>query len=135
VVSKVIIELAGLQDDEADAPINNQSIPVFHTVNPASCSWSDLLPTIVSSLGSSVKVVDWSTWLAALQASQETSDPSQNPAIKLLDFYEQADSKGRAGLELPRLETDVTAQRSRTLREVEKVGSAWMETWMRQWNF
>lgn len=135
VLSKIIVELIRCQRDGSVGKITDGSIPVYHAVNPTSSSWPDLLPTVSPFLGQSVKIVDWSTWLAALQGSQETTDPAGNPAIKLLDFYEQAGNKAEMGLALPRLETKIATQHSKTLREVEKVGSIWMETWMRQWNF
>ncbi|EXJ86687.1 hypothetical protein A1O3_03640 [Capronia epimyces CBS 606.96] len=146
-LSQIIVELAGL-----DTPDQSQShhpaqpqppskapppppFQVFHTVNPSSRPWSTLVPTLTSLLGPSVRVVSWDTWLAALRASETNSDLAQNPAIKILDFYTQADRQGRAGLQLPMLETKATAAVSRTLRDIEPVGPEWMEQWMRQWNW
>ena len=80
------------------------------------------------------RVVDFSEWLAALRKSAEgdAADPVANPAIKLLDFFEGAQSD--QGLSTP-METKETAAQSRTMKEMTGVSEDWMEKWMKQWDF
>ena len=134
ILAQIILDLVHLTAD-ADRPDASSSIRVLHTVNPETCSWSELLPAITRYLGDTVKVVSFPTWLEALRETQDSSDPNLNPAVKLLDFYEQAERMGKAGLELPILETSTTQSQSRTLRDVGRVNGAWMEMWMKQWSF
>jgi hypothetical protein len=107
----------------------------FHTVNPSVCPWSSLVSTIATSLGPSIRIVPWATWLSALHASREKGGIDQKPRVKLLDFYDAADQMGKAGLELPVLETEVTTLKSETLRRVGPIREEWMREWMKQWAF
>lgn len=134
-LSEIILELSGLKDSRLAQRSHGASIPVFHAVNTSPCSWSSLLPAITSSLSQKIEMVTWSRWLSKLQDSQGLADVANNPAIKLLDFYEQVDSKGKAGLALPMLETAVTRTHSPTLSRLSPVNEDWMLAWMKQWRF
>lgn len=131
--AKTILELRQL--GETGRVSSDTGMPVFHIVNPSTCSWSSLLPSVQSCLGPSVSTVSWKTWLDALEASEQRGDLGQNPGVKLLDFYRGVDQAGDAGLELPVLETKVSQMKSQTLRSLGPITEGWMRQWMDQWNF
>ncbi|KAH8881459.1 acetyl-CoA synthetase-like protein [Thozetella sp. PMI_491] len=133
-VSKIVMELAGLSENSECAGLNS-SFSIFHGVNPCTTSWSTLLPAITSSLESEIAVVPWSTWLSALEASEEQGNLEQNPGIKLLDFYRNIDRAGASGLELPILETTMAKMKSETMKALDPVKDDWMRQWMKQWAF
>ena len=62
---------------------------------------------------------------------------SDNPAIKLLSFFDELRDKA---VRLPHarsamLDTRETAKVSPTLKQLEKVSTEWMKLWMKQWAF
>lgn len=106
-------------------------------MNPRPGSWESLIPTITNNLDGEKKIepVSFSTWLEALKesASEKTEDVSNNPAIKLLDWFQGM--QNHAGEATAELETVQTEKRSETLRELPAVGPEWMEIWLKQWRF
>ena len=126
-LSAVLVELTLLPRKDTST--------VYHAVNPRSCDWKTLLPTIRDLLGAEkVKTVPFGEWVEALRISAPETFQKQefdrNPAIKLLDFFE-----GLPGAQMPRLSTVQTQKRSRVLREMRAVGAEDMQRWMRQWGF
>jgi len=122
-----LVELALLPREE--------SAKVYHAVNPQSCTWKSLLPSICNLLGvKDVRIVPLGEWVAALRKSApetfKKQDFEENPAIKLLDFFE-----GLPGMEMPKLSTVETQKRSKVLREIKAVDPEDMRRWMRQWGF
>ena len=127
VLAKVIVELLDPADSGSDLT------HVYHTLNPYSAEWKQLVPTVKESLGGKVKVVPYHDWVDALQQSVATTeDVGKNPAIKLLEFFkglEQHAGKSQA------LETKETVKSSKTLAELGPVCPEWMAIWMKQWGF
>ena len=112
---------------------------VYHVANPSSVPWTSLLPVVTQALGSSVSVVNFADWVTALQNSTaETSrNVSDNPAIKLISFFENLQDKA---IRFPRahaatLDVQRTKELSEHLAALEPVNAPWMELWMRQWAF
>ncbi|KAI0799165.1 hypothetical protein GGR55DRAFT_692891 [Xylaria sp. FL0064] len=113
---------------------------VFNLRNPHTTTWESLIPAIQEKAQSTnVVVVPPSTWLAKLQASQETSlevHVERNLAIKLIDFY-------RDQLWAPVPEGDTSVQPpmvinravsvSATLRDMGHVNHEWMSKWVNEW--
>ncbi|KAI4144011.1 MAG: hypothetical protein LQ340_006805 [Diploschistes diacapsis] len=68
---------------------------VFHVVNPSKTTWKMLLPVSETYLGTGA--VPASEWLGLLRTSAESVEPDMkhNPALKLLDFLEDALSEQR----------------------------------------
>ena len=127
VLAKVIVELLDPSDSGSDLT------RVYHTVNPHSAEWRDLLPAVKEGLSKDIEVVPYHEWVDALeQSATKTEDVGQNPAIKLLDFFKGLEQK--AGGSAP-LETKGTAKSSKTLAELGPVSPEWMAIWMRQWGF
>lgn len=144
-LGNIIVELAGAAElhhqpkdgfQEIDVE-PSKTIPVYHAVNPEFSMWGDLVPVVHSSLGeSSVKVVSWSEWVNAVSKSQHSAaDVTQNPGLKLQDFFEALRSDADAGLTLPRLDTEHSEMKSGTLAGLKPVGARWMEAWLKQWAF
>ena len=129
-LSTIIAELAL---HSASAP--GTKTQVFHTVNPSIVSWNSLLPDIQNELGQDVKVVPFKKWLQTLKASAREATTEEtleaNPAVKLIDFYEDLLDDGNR---IPKLETKETEKASPGLRAVGPVQGEWMVKWIRQWN-
>lgn len=78
-----------------------------------------------------METVPLDIWLEALRRSaEEEGNMAVNPAIKILDFYEDL-VKG----EHVHLDTERTLRASPTLAALEPVHSTWVENWMKQWSF
>ncbi|KAI0197610.1 hypothetical protein F4808DRAFT_294517 [Astrocystis sublimbata] len=128
-LGKVIAELA--IPEQPRTPIEGAT--VYHTVNPHTTTWTELLPTVCRRLSQEkeVEVVSLEAWVNALRESApRTEDIGQNPAVKLLDFFESLLDIGATSLS-----TEQTAGVSPTLSNVGPVQDKWMENWMTQWGF
>ena len=126
-LSMSLVELALLPREK--------SATVYHTVNPHSCSWKTLLPPIRDALGGKeVEIVPFNMWVQSLRHSAPETFKNQafddNPAIKLLDFFE-----GFSDTPIPKLSTIKTQRRSEVLREMRAIEPGDMERWLRQWGF
>ncbi len=125
VLAKVIVELL----DPPDSGITR----VYHTLNPHSAEWKDLLPAVKEGLGGKIKVVPYHQWVDALeQSATKTEDVGRNPAIKLLDFFKGLEQ--HPGNPQP-LETKETVKSSKNLATLGPVSPEWISIWMRQWGF
>ncbi|KAI1496455.1 male sterility protein-domain-containing protein [Biscogniauxia marginata] len=131
VAAQSIAELAtGSTISETSAGVG-----VYHVVNPRQTTWASLVPTIVRHLdtGNTIKVVQLKEWVSALRESAPvTEDISQNPAIKLLDFFEGLASKIGDPV---RLDTKEAVGRSPALASLGPIQDGMVENWMRQWDF
>lgn len=124
--SIVELALAGTGDD-------GEGAQVYHAVNPARTEWAGLLPVVVEHLGVT-EVVPLEEWVAALRRSavDVEVDVSANPAVKILDFYEDlVTSSGKVVI----LDTTESVKASPTLAGLGPVELRWMETWLKQWAF
>ncbi|OJJ46414.1 hypothetical protein ASPZODRAFT_16181 [Penicilliopsis zonata CBS 506.65] len=115
------------------------TLRVFNCVNPRSIPWSDLISIIVEELtstgGSSIGTISFQEWLARLQSSSGSVDADalrQNPAVKLLEFYQQLleDNQTRDPV---RLSTVHTARVSPSLACLQPIQAEWMRGWIREW--
>ncbi|KAI1178787.1 hypothetical protein F4777DRAFT_62023 [Nemania sp. FL0916] len=75
-------------------PLQEDAAYVFNIVHPAPTSWPSLLPGIIGAIESVTKkqvdVVSSSEWLRRLQDCDRSPHViHENPAIKLLDFFQQ----------------------------------------------
>ena len=80
-------------------------------------------------------VVSLATWIKELRASAQSSYTVQglqtNPALKLIDFYENLLNVDNASAGL---ETRQSERASPTLRELGPIRGEWVVKWMEQWN-
>ena len=128
--ANIIVDL--LLSDLKDDPPPAVWTTYHNVVNPHPGAWEALVPAITKHFDDKIVPVSFRTWFEALKASAaRTDDVAMNPGIKLLEFFEQMDSAG-VGVEL---ETVLTVEKSPAMRELEAVGPAFMEIWLRQWDF
>ncbi|KAL8788903.1 MAG: hypothetical protein Q9213_001426 [Squamulea squamosa] len=134
-----ISERQSTSDKETDHANNedeerNSALSVFHVVNPQKTTWQNLLPIIQQQLPD-VQVTDYSIWVAALRqsVSDGPKDVDENPAVKLLTFFEGIEMAIKDAKGGVTLDTRCTAAKSQSMRELQPVGSEWMVNWMRQW--
>ncbi|KAH7140152.1 male sterility protein-domain-containing protein [Dactylonectria estremocensis] len=114
---------------------NSNSISVYHAVNPHSVDWVKLAPTVASLVGiDSSNIVPWKQWVDGLRLSEKASNLEMNPGVKLLDFFESLDVKGRGDMMMPPLATVVSSTKSKTMASLSPVGTEWMALWVKQWD-
>lgn len=152
ILADIIVELAGAAESHTTdgasgmdangthtaSGLPTTTVPVYHAVNPKAIDWAELVPTITKYLGQSVKVVSWGEWMDALQNSMHdatVANLKQNPALKLLDFFQSIDEVVKRGERWPVMETRASARKSPTMASLEPVGEEWMKLWLRQWKF
>jgi hypothetical protein len=98
-----------------------------------------VVPKLLSTDTSPVKIVPYASWLEKLQASADSeSDPVRaadtfNPALKLLDFFQALESP--ATTTPLRFETREIVGATKTLGTLGPVTTQWMALWMEQWGF
>lgn len=129
-LADVIVELA-LGSDVG----KSDTAQVHHLVNPRKETWSRKLKHVVRGRLGDVKIVRLSQWVDELAKSEESSSINldDNPAVKLISFYEWLSEKEKAiGLTL---DTKETEKKSAVLRDMPPVSKEWMELWLDQWKF
>lgn len=115
---------------------------VYHAINPNTTTWAKLLPGVIRALeghdasnGLEVARVNRSEWVERLRNSAarfEDGDAdieTHNPALKLIDFFE--DILRRGELDGPTWSTEATAQISESLRTSQCIQPEWMERWVK----
>jgi thioester reductase-like protein len=108
---------------------------VYHLVNPHHTTWSNLLRVVKVHFGdTAMETVSLKEWVETLsQSAACIENININPAIRLLDFYENLVSGyGKAN---PVFETKMTVGQSEELAGLEAVKLEWMELWLEQWGF
>jgi thioester reductase-like protein len=122
-MAKSMVELC-FSDSKAEG-----SAAVYHTVNPAKTTWQALLPILKEHLGiSSVPIAEWTR----LVSTSKTQSAVDNPALKLLGFYEGLAAGNIDGDSTVELDTSKSQQASETLRKLQAIDSGLMVLWMRQ---
>lgn len=111
------------------------SVVVYHAVNPCHTTWSSLLPVVKAYFSDTpLETVSLKEWVDALsQSAAYIEDININPAIRLLDFYDNLSSD--SGKAHPVFETKHTVRQSEQLAKLEAVKPEWMEMWLKQWDF
>lgn len=132
IAAKSVVEIAESRSQRSQTA---EKIAVAHLINPRVVSWSDLVPAVKASLeketGTTMKVVSFKTWLAALAAIPRTTEEIQKkPGVKLIGFYEGLNSEAGG---LPPMETTKTAELSRSVRDMKPVDAGLVGMWMGQW--
>ncbi|RWA05313.1 hypothetical protein EKO27_g9790 [Xylaria grammica] len=82
--ARCVVELATHSRGEA----SRAGALVYHVVNPETCRWAELLPIVGKMLGGPEKVT-LTAWVEALHETvSQTNDLERNPAVKLVDFFD-----------------------------------------------
>lgn len=108
---------------------------VYNNVNTRPTSWKALIPTIQTHFRNlPLEVTTLRDWVEALAASaSRTNDVGINPAIKLLDFFQEL---ARAPSSAPLMfETENATRDSKVLADLGPVRPEWMALWLDQWGF
>ncbi|KAI9042662.1 acetyl-CoA synthetase-like protein [Aspergillus affinis] len=107
--------------------------PVFYNlVNPHEFAWLDLLSRLRTA-GLEFTTVPFAQWLDGLRDSAARGEEEQNPAVKLVEYYEQTYTQGGKGRGA-RFEVDVARRDSATMRKtVDVVGMGLVERFLGVW--
>ncbi|GLA30077.1 putative NRPS-like protein biosynthetic cluster [Aspergillus niger] len=144
----------------SSATLSPTAVQVYHPVNLHPQSWDSIRPVVADALlaqdkentGKKIETIPLREWVQRVRADIEAASVSfsadtkdskrlgdrelqalleQNPAAKLLDFFE--------GLTMEHTQTGTvfesvhTAKMSNTLREVEGVRPEWLRKWVGEW--
>lgn len=122
---------------------------VYHPINPNWVSWPSLVPAVVealeesSSSKSGISVLKYEDWLKLLQSSANSTsngvqaDQSvtadtlhENPAVKLLDFFESL--MVNTNQEKP-LAIERSAKMCPSLQSLDAIQAEWLRGWIKDW--
>ncbi|GAM37529.1 hypothetical protein TCE0_024f07522 [Talaromyces pinophilus] len=142
-LGRIVVELSfGLIPSGREKAASSR---VFHCRNPRPVAWGSLRSTVAKELTASVQpdgtekkeieIVSLTEWLDRLRdstaASAETkSILERNPAVKLLDFYEDlaSDSTGPKEFSIEK-----TVGVSSSLKGLSSIQPEWVQGWIRDW--
>jgi hypothetical protein len=99
---------------------------VRHGVNPSKITWDQILPHLKAMMD--LPDVPLREWLEQV-AADDTASLDQNPALRLLDFFEALGGIHDRGREL---DTALSTQASATLKNLQPVNTALVDTWLQQ---
>ncbi|KAK3316404.1 hypothetical protein B0H66DRAFT_561211 [Apodospora peruviana] len=144
VVAKCVVELALVHRADSTTPDEVDGASVYHIVNPQRTTWDRLAPTVARCLAQgggarNIETVPLEAWVDALRrsASSESNDMSgrrSNPAVKILEYFEEMVDDGENAAVL--LNVDKTKSLlGPLLADLGPVREKWMEYWMKQWAF
>ena len=133
----ILVELTLASNRQVDPSLADKTMDMFHVVNPKTCQWKDLIPTVQLQLGGQLSVVPMDEWVDRLHSSiaAQKPDASTNPGMKLIDFFRSLVADKKIANKQVFLETAETERRSKSLRELEPVRPDWMKGWMKQWGY
>ncbi|VUC25540.1 unnamed protein product [Clonostachys rosea] len=131
ILAQGIIELATAKIDGLETGAR-----VYHMVNPNQSLWRDVVSTIqkyFEQSGASIQMASLQEWVAELrESSSKLEDIDQNPASKLVSFYESLLENTQRGVSL---DTKTAVKASLSMAGLKPVGKEWMANWMEQWSF
>ncbi|XRM46662.1 hypothetical protein ABZX51_009692 [Aspergillus tubingensis] len=136
-----------------------RAVQVYHPVNLHSLSWDLIRPVVADALlaqgkdntGKTIETITLRKWVQRVRCDIEAASVifsavtkngkglggkelqallEQNPAAKLLDFFEGLETEHTQPIVL---ESVHTAKMSKKLREVEGVRAEWLRKWIREW--
>ncbi|KAL8281447.1 hypothetical protein RQP46_006131 [Phenoliferia psychrophenolica] len=122
--ARIILELAALP---APAPGTSQT---WHIVQPKLVAWSSVLKSLRAS-GLKFEIVAPADWLQRLRSGPQ--DPSVNPTIKLLSYYEGEYSESASAHKWAPLDTTNTAAASKSFREAPYPDDVLVGKFVRAW--
>lgn len=140
ILADIIVELAGIDQPVAvnGEARSSSTVHVYHAINPEDVTWAALLPTVARALGSSTNVVSWEKWVDSLRESQQSAslaDLTQNPGLKLLNFFERLKTDSDEASRGPVLDVELSMSKSKTLAALTPVNEEWVNLWLKQWGY
>jgi hypothetical protein len=138
ILSRIMTEII-----EGACQIEGQWTKYYHLANPHTAKWDEFVPIIQehfstprkgsSGENKSIQTVSIAEWLQKLEESSQSKDldVARNPAVKLLDFYQDFGKEGVISI----LSTKEAQKGSKTMRELGPVKAEWMKLWLEQWSF
>jgi thioester reductase-like protein/acyl-CoA synthetase (AMP-forming)/AMP-acid ligase II len=134
---------ARILQELSDVPARPGINDTFHVVHPRPVAWANLLPIVRSTLdkaisengGSQMDVVGYEEWFKRLEATfdadaTQSEALSNNPAAKLLSFFESLLSKeDLTGI----FDVSHSMASSSTMQSLESVDSDCLEAWVSGW--
>lgn len=116
-----IVELAGIAENGKPSAPDSDSDTVYHVVNPQRFHWTrDMLPSLAKA-GLEFEALPTDKWMERLRNSDR--DPTKNPPIKLLEWFESKYGHGKSTIQSGGLVylTDETRKNSETLRNIPDI--------------
>lgn len=141
-LGRIVVELLfGLVRSEQGKGVSSR---VFHCRNPVPIAWGSLRSTVDKELTASfqpddtgkreIEIASLTEWLDRLRDSAASAATKsileQNPAVKLLDFYEEpaSDSTGPKEFSIEK-----TVEVSPSLKGLSSIQPEWIQGWIRDW--
>ncbi|KAL8904938.1 MAG: hypothetical protein Q9207_002932, partial [Kuettlingeria erythrocarpa] len=123
-LATVILDLAhdtASRDLAAAHPRPQHSTTLYNVLNPRTFSWAEILDELRAS-GLHFAAQPFAEWLALLKASASKGEEEDNPAIKLLEYFETGHGagEGSVGGGGIRFDTSAAERDSRALREAPR---------------
>ena len=118
-----------------------RSTTYYHVRNPKMVEWRTVLAAMLKvheeKDAEKLRVSSLEEWVSALETSSSDENLDQNPAVKLLQFFQNLRDRS---IRSPRaraavLEINDTMRRSSTLKMLQGIDEGWVSLWMQQWNF
>lgn len=132
ILADVVVELV-------QRGVDDEGSQVYNLVNPSTSTWEDLISVVHRGLAGTDKkeitLVDYPEWVRGLEnvASENMTekDIRDNPAVKLLEFFQAVEANSGNGEELT-ISTEKATQHSSILRACGPVTAEWMSLWVAQ---
>lgn len=119
--ARIILDVCTISNTESQPHLVRDSDLVYHVLNPTRFHWTrDMLPAL-SDAGLEFEILPTDQWMERLRNSEK--DPTKNPPIKLLDWFESKYGYGAttAKKEVLDFVTTKTRRDSKTLGNVPDV--------------
>ncbi|KAF7951992.1 uncharacterized protein EAE97_001489 [Botrytis byssoidea] len=142
ILGKIVYELVTSSNHdtlESHSPIesSSESPRVFHLVNPKRTTYSDaVLPRLQLILD--LPTITFEEWVQRLHDSAANTQDMKihdNPAVKILGFYEGLVEKKKEGRSQVWLDTEKAIEGSITLKSIDRIDGDCVDNWMRQWGY
>jgi thioester reductase-like protein len=130
-----------------DTTQSKGKVSANHVIHPNPVLWSSLLSPIQKAIQEStsssqpIKIVSYADWLSTLKTKTAEAEneagldhaqlAQKNPAMKLLEFYEDLATSGEGVSK--NLALEETMKGSKTLRELEPLRDEWVTGWVKEW--
>lgn len=117
--------------------MRNSTTPLLHLSHPHSTPWCTIRDAVASAL--ELQTVPYNVWFGLLKKSgdrlQQVEAAQENPGLKLLEFFRQANVnvESAEAMGIPKLDMTVALTVSPYLREMGELEKASMQVWVKHW--